>query len=155
MDITIQRKPAFAVAGLLAKAIGPAQCPETWERLFEKHAWEDLARLGSGQSYGVCFDMQPDERFHYLAGYDVTDVTAAKDMGLDVLEIPETEYAVLPLKGAVPQAIHKGWQYAMGVYFPAHGYVHSGAPDFEVYGPGDLHAEDYAMALWIPVKKAE
>ena len=27
--------------------------------------------------------------------------------------------------------------------------------DFEVYAEGDIHAEDYEMALWIPIVKEE
>ena len=28
-----------------------------------------------------------------------------------------------------------------------------GTLDFEVYAEGDIHAEDYEMALWIPIVK--
>lgn len=27
------------------------------------------------------------------------------------------------------------------------------APDFEVYGPGDMHADGYEMELWVPIER--
>ena len=42
----------------------------------------------------------------------------------------------------------------MESFLPEHGYWHSGAPDFEVYGPGDMHADGYEMELWVPVERA-
>ena len=41
----------------------------------------------------------------------------------------------------------------MEVFFPGHGYVHSGKPDFEYYFEGDMHSPDYKMELWIPIIK--
>ncbi|WP_076463509.1 hypothetical protein [Actinomyces mediterranea] len=29
-----------------------------------------------------------------------------------------------------------------------------GAPDFEADGPGDMHADDYEMELWVPIEEA-
>ena len=42
----------------------------------------------------------------------------------------------------------------MEVFFPEHGYVHSGKPDFEYYYEGDMDSKDYKMELWIPITKA-
>ena len=46
------------------------------------------------------------------------------------------------------------WKYAMEVFFPEHGYAHSGKPDFEYYYEGDMDSKDYKMELWIPITKA-
>ena len=78
----------------------------------------------------------------------------ARSIGLDVLEVEESEYAVVELIGSVPDCIHNGWKYAMEVFFPEHGYVHSGKPDFEYYYEGDMNSKDYKMELWIPISKA-
>ena len=84
----------------------------------------------------------------------VNDVDKARSMGLDVLEVEKAEYAVVELTGSVPDCIHNGWKYAMEVFFPEHGYVHSGKTDFEYYYEGDMHSNDYKMELWIPITKA-
>lgn len=52
MDIKIQKKPAFIVAGVLLEAIDNSKCPSAWEHLYAHHSFESLENLGSGQSFG-------------------------------------------------------------------------------------------------------
>ena len=154
MNITIQKKKAFKVAGVNEQSINSSLCPSVWNKLYEKYSYDELASLGSGQSMGVCHDVENPSTINYMAGYIVNDVDKAISMGLDVLEVEEAEYAVVELIGSVPDCIHNGWKYAMEVFFPEHGYVHSGKPDFEYYYEGDMDSKDYKMELWIPITKA-
>lgn len=133
MEIQIQKKPALTVAGLKEVVFDSAQCPGVWDKLFELHSVEALAKLGNGKSYGICFHTGEADRIQYMAAFDVSEEEIARGMGLEVVEIPGNEYAVVELKGEMPACIHAGWKYVMGVYFPEHGYAHSGAPDLEVY----------------------
>ena len=154
MNITIQKKKAFTVAGLNEQSINSSLCPSVWDKLYEKYSYDELASLGSGEIVGVCHDVENPNTINYMAAYIVNDVNKARDMGLEVLEVEETEYAVVELIGAVPECIHNGWKYAMEVFFPEHGYVHSGKPDFEYYYEGDMNSKDYKMELWIPICKS-
>ena len=154
MNITIQKKKAFTVAGLNEQSINSSLCPSVWDKLYEKYSYDELASLGSGESVGVCHDVENPNTINYMAAYIVNDVNKARGMGLEVLEVEETEYAVVELIGTVPECIHNGWKYAMEVFFPEHGYVHSGKPDFEYYYEGDMNSKDYKMELWIPVCKS-
>ena len=153
MNITIQKKKAFTVAGVNEQNISSSQCPSVWGKLYEKYSHDELASLGNGHSVGVCHDVENQSAINYMAGYVVTDTDKAKSMGLDVLEVEEAEYAVLELIGSVPDCIHNGWKYALEVFFPEHGYIHSGKPDFEYYYEGDMNSKDYKMELWIPITK--
>ena len=153
MDIKIQKKSAFTVAGVLLEAIDNSQCPSAWEQLYANHSFEILKSLGSGQSFGVCSDVKEDEIINYMAAYDVTDIAKAEALGLSIKEIPAAEYAIVPVKGAIPASIHHAWKYVLEVFFPETGYRHSGALDFEVYTEGDMSSPDYQMELWIPVVK--
>jgi AraC family transcriptional regulator len=154
MNITIQKKKAFTVAGLNEQSINSSLCPSVWDKLYEKYSYDELASLGSGEIVGVCHDVENPNTINYMAAYIVNDVNKARDMGLEVLEVEETEYAVVELIGTVPECIHNGWKYAMEVFFPEHGYVHSGKPDFEYYYEGDMNSKDYKMELWIPICKS-
>ena len=154
MNITIQKKKAFTVAGVNEQSINSSLCPNVWDKLYEKYSHDELASLGNGQSMGVCHDVENPSTINYMAAYIVNDVDKATSMGLDVLEVEEAEYAVVELVGSVPECIHNGWKYAMEVFFPEHGYVHSGKSDFEYYYEGDMHSKDYKMELWIPITKA-
>ncbi len=153
MDIKIQKKPAFIVAGVLLEAIDNSKCPSAWEKLYATHSIKSLEGLGSGQSLGVCSDVKEGEIIDYMAAYDVTDKTKAEELGLSIKDIPAAEYAIVPVKGPIPASIHSAWKYALEVFFPETGYRHSGAPDFEVYTEGDMSSPDYQMELWIPVIK--
>ena len=153
MDIKIAQKPAFAVAGVLLEAIDNSLCPSAWNQLFEKQSLETLASLGNGQSYGICSDVKEGGIINYMAGYDVTDQEKAKALGLTIMEIEATEYAIIPVKGSIPGSIHQAWKYVLEIFFPETGYCHSGAPDFEVYAEGDMDSPDYEMELWIPIVK--
>ena len=76
-----------------------------------------------------------------------------ENIGLDILEVKETEYAVVPVKGSVPDSIHQAWKYLLEEFFPENGYKHSGLPDFEVYTENDIHDPNYEMELWVPISK--
>lgn len=153
MQISIQKKPGFTLAGVKREQIESSQCPAVWDALFAASDEETLAALGSGQSFGACYETESCDRINYMAGFDAKDAQAAEKLGLAVLAVPEAEYAVIRLKGPVPQCIHEGWRYVMEVFFPEQGYRHAGTPDFEVYGGGDMYAPDYEMELWVPVEK--
>ncbi|MEL3906575.1 MAG: AraC family transcriptional regulator [Treponema sp.] len=153
MEITIEKKKAFSIAGLCIQSEHTTDFPKVWDNLFTKAAYDELAAMGSGQSYGMCYDVNDCNSFHYMAGYDCTDEQKAATLGLSVMHIPEAEYAVVQLKGSVPDCIHQGWKYVMDTFFPEQGYRHAGSPDFEVYREGDMHSEQYTMELWVPVIK--
>lgn len=154
MKITIQKKKAFIVAGINEQSINSSLCPSVWDKLYGKYSHDELASLGEGQSVGVCHDIESPGTINYMAGYIVKDANKAENMGLDILEVEEAEYAIVELTGSVPECIHNGWKYAMEVFFPEYGYVHSGSPDFEYYYEGDIDNKDYKMELWIPITKA-
>lgn len=153
MNGTIQRKAAFKIAGVGENEIASANCPAVWDKLFKLAGAETLEKLGSGQSFGMCHDIQTIDKINYFAGYDVKDEAAAKALGLTVVNIPENEYAVVELTGKIPDSIHAGWAFIMKEFLPEHGCRHSGAPDFEVYRDGDMYSDDYRMELWVPIKK--
>lgn len=112
MDIKIEQKPAFAVAGVLLEAIDNSLCPSAWDQLYKNQSFESLEALGNGQSYGVCTDVKEGEIINYMAGYDVTDQRKAKALGLTIMEIEATEYAVIPVKGPIPGSIHQAWKFS-------------------------------------------
>lgn len=153
MNAKVERKAAFTVAGIDRKNITAELCPSVWGELYDKYSHEQLAALGQGQSVGMTYDTCGPELINYVAGYMIDDLAKAQEMGLDLLEIDEAEYAIIELKGSVPECIHEGWKYALEVFLPEHGYKHTGAPEFEYYYERDMESADYQMELWIPIVK--
>lgn len=56
MNIKIETKPSFKVAGVLKENIDSNQCPSTWDELYSKYSFEQLESFGNGQSLGVCYE---------------------------------------------------------------------------------------------------
>lgn len=148
MEIKIEKKRAFKVAGIKAEGNGEDFFQKAWIKLFEKVAHHIPEKLGDRQSYGACYG------FEYMAEYDVKDTEKAAGLGLETIEVPEAEYVVVKLRGPMPGGIHEGWKYITEVFFPEQGYKHAGTPDFEVYSEGNMESSDYEMELWVPVVKA-
>ncbi len=155
MNVQIKKIPAFKVAGVLKECIDATQCPSVWEELFAKAKPAELVALGSGKSFGACIDTTSPDSINYMACFDVADKQKAEELGLTIVEIPEAEYAIVQLIGAIPDSIHRGWDFVLKTFFPSNGYRHAGTPDFEFYPEeGDMHSEDYQMELWVPIVKA-
>ncbi len=154
MKVRIEIKPAFKVAGLAAKNAQNENLPALWDRLFSDFSMPQLLALGNGMSFGSCYDYEPDLRsFSYIAGFDLAEPERAAKLGLEILDVPGTEYAIFEVDGPVPGCIHQGWEYVMGTWLPENGYRHAGTPDFENYLDGDLNSPDYKMELWVPIDK--
>ena len=154
MEVKIEKKSGFTLAGIQVDADRTSDFPKVWNSLFEKASHEELAKLGNGRSFGVCSEVKDGKTFTYAAAYDCRDEQKATELGLSVMHIPEAEYAVVQLKGPVPDCIHKGWKYVMETFFPEQGYCHAGTPDFEAYSEGDMYSKNYMMELWVPIVKA-
>ena len=154
MEVNIEKKSGFTLAGVQIAADQTSEFPKVWDSLFEKAPHEELAKLGNGNSFGVCSEVKGGQTFIYTAAYDCCDEQKAAALGLTVMHIPEAEYAVVRLHGAVPGCIHQGWKYVMETFFPEQGYCHAGTPDFEAYSEGDMYSPDYRMELWVPIVKA-
>lgn len=151
MNVRFETKKAFNIAGLVADHAQDEDLPRLWDQLFEQVPAEKLALLGSGESFGTCYNYQAvPHDFSYIAGYDVRLPEEARALGLEVLSVPEAEYAIVTLTGPVPTNIHQGWAFLMNEYFPAHGLRHAGTPDHEYYLDGDMNAPGYTMELWVP-----
>ena len=153
MSLDVVHKDEFNVAGLSVIGTGGSpEFPGLWDRLFESGLFAKLMALGTSRSLGVCYDMQPNDTFTYMAGVEVVNVETAKQYGATVLHVPAADYYIHPCIGPMPQCIFEGWDRAHQLLAEA-GLRHSGSPDFEHYFEGDFSSPDYRMELWLPVEK--
>lgn len=156
MEVEIKKKLAFSVAGINKWVDEASQCPEIWDTLFDKYLPGMLEKIGDGTKYAVIHGRKDEAEvgnFYYLAGFDVGNVEEAKTLDMDVLEIEDTEYAVLELHGPAEESLKHAWHHLNVVFFPQSMYEPSEAPQIEVYHEGDITHQDYTMELWVPVRK--
>ncbi len=95
MNVKIERKGSMIVAGVDRKNINPSFCSSVWDELYSEFTHNELTKLVGGMSVGVSHDSNSPSDINYLAGYIINKVEEAKSMGLDILEIEETEYAIV------------------------------------------------------------
>lgn len=153
MNMRFEKKEAFQVAGLVVHSGKNSDFSGVWQELLRKVPMDQLIRMGSGESYGLCYDFINQENFSYMAAFDLQEESFAQERGLTILQVPQAEYAVFEIVGAIPQSIHEGWEYIIGTFFTESEYEHAGTPDFEYYLEGDMSAPDYKMELWVPIRK--
>ncbi len=153
MDIKVERRKGFCIAGISVNTGINTNFSKLWEQLIASKEIKFLSSIGSGQAYGACFNFIDRDNFSYMAGYDVENKNLAISKGLEILEVPEADYAIIPLKGKIPDCIHEGWKYVVTKFLPENNLKHSGTPDIEVYGSGDINSDKYEMQLWVPVEK--
>lgn len=155
MKTTIQQKEFFTIGGLEVVMNEETDYPKIWEELNRKVSSQQIKAMGSGEAFGAFYGKSEPDQFYYMASFDVKHVDIAIRLGLTLLEVPPAEYAVVSLKGSIPNNIRNGWAFVMEKYFPEHGYTHANTPSFEVYLPGDMTSDDYEMEFWVPIAPEE
>lgn len=158
MDYRIVKKEAFTVIGKSIQVTcrdgeNPLQIPKFWEKSHRDGTIAKLASIGTGENLlGIILDMQPDKGdYTYMIGTE-TDQTVPEE-NFTLRTIPASTWAIFTCVGPVPGAIQTMFRRIFQEWFPATGYEHSGAPELEVYPPGDTMAEDYQCEVWIPIMK--
>lgn len=153
MNAHIEKKPGFKIAGIAVHDGSSSDFSGVWDQLFKKYTMEQLDALGSGEPFGSCYGYKSNDKFSYIAGYDLKNEALAEELGLDIVDVPDAEYAVLQIHGSIPDSIRKGWEFMYSHWLAEYGYTHAGTPDFEYYLDGDPNDPNYEMQLWVPVKR--
>jgi AraC family transcriptional regulator len=158
MDYRIVEKEAFTVIGKSIQTTcqdgeNTRQIPKFWEECHLDGTFAKLDFLATSESlFGICLDMQPGQGdFNYMIASQ-TDQTSP-DVGLSLRTIPASTWAIFTSVGPMPGAIQSLFGRIFQEWFPATGYEHAGAPELEVYPPGDTAADDYRCEVWIPIVK--
>jgi len=159
MDYRMVDREAFDIVGKVLSVSckdgeNLRRIPQFWA---ECDADGTVARLVSiaedDELLGVCMDMQPSqEEFKYMiacrggAAGDLPD-------GWERRTVPASTWAVFTSVGPMPNAIQDLFARIFQEWFPATGYEHTGAPEMEVYPPGDPNDPGYRTEVWIPIAK--
>lgn len=143
----------FLVAGVTINATPQSDFPAVWREL-EEHVegLSEQQRVGvaRAQRVGVMMPDAADTGFTYTAGFMVGSIAEVSALGLTGVIVPGSMYATVLVEGPVPEPIKPGFEYLQGTFIPQKGLKSTGV-NLEVYGPGDVRAEDYRMYLWSAV----
>lgn len=169
MDYIVEKRSSFKLIGL-SKEISfensYKEIPLFWDEVWSKYH----TRLYAGEKpttsveqailkyhigeFGLCCaeETSPGKFKYYIAGYyEGGDVP----VGLEVVELPELEWARFKCIGPMPKALQDVNTKIFKEWLP-------GNKDYEIYGKYDIEwyssnqnpqAEDYHSEIWIPIKR--
>ncbi len=154
MDYKIIKKEGFQLAGLSRKVTtkdgkNNIIIPKFWQEICEDGIVEKM-ETQADIKYGVCYDSGfEQEYFRYMIGIEGNLIDGVD--GCEILEVPESTWAIFESVGPMPHAIQNVWKRIYSEWFPATKYEHANTPELEVYLLGDADAEDYHCQIWIPI----
>lgn len=130
------------------------EIPKMWDEFPEEKSNEliSISKEETKGIVGVCADMY-NNGFDYWIG-TITDKELIE--GMEVLEIPETTWAIFEVIGPIrplPNTMQNTFGYIYSEWFPTSGYEHGQLPEIEYYTNDDPMKEDYKSEIWIPVIK--
>ena len=80
-----------------------------WDELNQKASPAMLDVLNVTQYLGVCTQPNPKGQVRYTAGFLVSEPASAAKLGLGVLELPASTYAVVEVTGPISESIPAGF----------------------------------------------
>lgn len=149
----IEKRRALRLAGLVNRhdCQAPTGIPDQWRR-FVPHIGNIPGQVGWG-AYGVVFNFDREGTFDYLAGVEIAE-NADAPHGLELLTIPEREYAVFEHRGhiaGIRDTIGAIWR----EWLPASGRSAVDAPSIEFYGPEFNPVTGMGgVGIWVPIGPA-
>ena len=165
MKETYEHKNELTFIGFhtdIAPDEGYQKCPEFWDKEYAaKYArlWrsmkpetpveEAILENGIGM-YAVCADGENGFSYWIAGLYKGGGVPE----GLELFTFPESDWAIFPAKGALPQSLQTLNTHVWEEWAPNIKKMYDVAPSsVEYYSAGDPQSPDYECGIWVPIKK--
>ena len=153
----MEHKAGFTLAG---RSIRLSASEEAYYQKIRRF-WSDSQKNGFVSKLLILDKGEPHGLFGVCGGYDqglqetsygiMVCSGQMPEEDYEMLEIPETTWAVFDCYGPGSSAIQKGWQYLREEWVVRYPFRHAPCPELEWYSDGDVFAEDYLTQIWIPV----
>ena len=150
LEYSIAQKKQFTVMGI-SRRFDPdtsyQEIPKWWEQQMKAQS----AVMGM---FGVCIDSPENgKEFEYMIA-DAYVPGAEIPQGYAVREIPASQWAVFPCRGALPQALQSVNTKVWAKWLPGNKeYCLSMNLNLEMYAPPAEKEEDTYSEIWLPVRR--
>ena len=144
MEPKIETKAPFTAIGMKYHGRNENnEIPQLWGKLLPRMS-EIQHKATSGESFGICDNLEEDGQFNYVAGFAVNSADDVPE-GMVAWHVPEHLYAIHP---CTISTIAETYHYIHQTWLPDSGYKRSHAPDFELYD-ASFNGEDPDSILYI------
>lgn len=158
MNYTIIEKETFRIIGMrlrtnIADGDYYEKIEEFWKENTMNGVLSKLLELNDGKPKGILGvaigDWENKGEFNYYIA--VTNNKTEIPVGMEVLEIRHSKWAVFDCVGPIPTSLRNMQQRIVTEWFPQSGYKYTDLPDIELYTEGNTLADDYQTQVWVPV----
>lgn len=155
MEYKLEKKPSFKVMGVSRNfdfEDSQEKIPMFWDEVMDSPDGSPVWGM-----YGICFDTPTDNnQFRYMIADDL-DSETAEAKGLEVVEIPEYNWVVVPCRGPIPDAFQALNRKIFSEWLPASEFEPAGDFNIEYYSDSSQYKlgtkdPEYYTEIWIPVK---
>lgn len=153
----IESKPEMRLIGKSIRIscrdnLQAVKIPEFWNECQRNGIYARLIAMDTGMPEGVMGVFGSFDDKTYEMEYSIM-VTAEGEVpeGFCEIRIPEASWAVFDCRGAVPEAIQKGWKYLNEEWLVKYPFKHAPLPEVEWYSDGNTFYNDYLSQIWIPI----
>lgn len=168
MEFQLEKRQSMQMIGLgriFSYDTSYQDIPKFWCEFCSRYCTQDTPASSEEQAirqtiaecivgeFGVCVeDIDDGEHFHYyIAG---AYQGGAVPEGMSVFEIPASEWAKFNCIGRIPQNLQTVNTRIFSEWLPGNQEFEMSMPmNIEWYSCGDTNSNDYASAIWIPVKR--
>jgi len=151
LEFKIVHKPQFTLMGKSKRfntQSAYAEIPEFWREFLQS----EEGKYVCGE-FGVCWDCDDNKDFSY---YIADSYVPWNDIprGMEILVIPEGDWAVFPCRGAWPNALQKVNTKIWNEWLPSQTeYKLSHSFNLEYYSPPCENPQNNYGEIWIPIEK--
>lgn len=157
METSIINLPAMRVIGMAYVGKNEnAEIHAMWDE-FSRRFHEVPGKICPSVKLGVCGDVQEDNSFRYVAGFQVEADAPVPD-GMTIFDVPAATYVVVTQRGVLSDEQHglgAALNYVYREWLPQSGYQRAATPDLEWYDERfHFGQEDSEMDVYIPIVPA-
>lgn len=125
------------------------EIPKMWQKFGEKQLYQKLIPSDEFGIVGLCYDWDhASNQFKYMIGIRTTKALE----GFEQVSFPKQKFVKFKAVGPLPTSIQNVVKEIYSTWLPQSAYVHSGGPELELYGQGDMSSKDYISYYLVPIK---
>ncbi|MDR0297463.1 MAG: GyrI-like domain-containing protein [Streptococcaceae bacterium] len=155
--LKLETKPSFGIVGYrkstsVENNANLSDIPRFWRELTaaQQQALSQILIAGHAGMIGVSANEKKGHFDYWLAVVSLKNAVSADRF--ERLEIPEANYAVFSVKGALPEALEQAWREIYQDWLPQSGFQLANRPQIEWTPAGKTQSQDYGCEIWLAVE---
>ncbi|WP_455683944.1 AraC family transcriptional regulator [Thomasclavelia sp.] len=123
-----------------------------WSDIQKDGTFLQLISMDEGDPMGMFGMFGKYDKYFNEIEYSIMVISNQElPQGFVEYRIPEVTWAIFDCRGAMPQAIQRGWKFLNEEWIIKYPFKHAKCPEFEWYSNGNVYDPNYLSQIWIPI----